>query len=334
METVSYKCPNCGGELVFDPKTQKYKCDYCVSVFESVEQTHTAAMGEAKQYHCPSCGAEIITDTTTAASHCYYCHNPVMISGRLTGEYLPDKIIPFAIDEKEAKQKFLDFVQTKRFIPKAFFDKKQMDQFSGVYFPYWIYGCTMEGKLSAKGTKTRVWRTADVEYTEHKFYQIDRNGFVHLDDITKYALNKANRTLTEGVLPYNYKDMKEFQMSYLSGFMAEKRDIEKSALSLEVDREVQGYGKNLLRDTVQGYSGVSVNSCNLIKEQEQWSYVLLPIWTLTYRGENNKLYYYSMNGQTGQVHGELPVDYIKIWLTGILVGLLTGLICLLGGYLI
>ena len=33
MSVVSYKCPNCGGELTFDPQTQKYKCEYCFSYF-------------------------------------------------------------------------------------------------------------------------------------------------------------------------------------------------------------------------------------------------------------------------------------------------------------
>ena len=37
MSAVSYKCPNCGGELTFDPQTQKYKCEYCFSYFTEEE---------------------------------------------------------------------------------------------------------------------------------------------------------------------------------------------------------------------------------------------------------------------------------------------------------
>ncbi len=33
MQIQSYKCPNCGGGLVFDPNTQKFKCEYCLSAF-------------------------------------------------------------------------------------------------------------------------------------------------------------------------------------------------------------------------------------------------------------------------------------------------------------
>ena len=28
MAVISFKCPNCDGELIFDPETQKYKCEY------------------------------------------------------------------------------------------------------------------------------------------------------------------------------------------------------------------------------------------------------------------------------------------------------------------
>ena len=37
MAIISFKCPNCGGELIFDPATQKYKCEYCNSLFTQEE---------------------------------------------------------------------------------------------------------------------------------------------------------------------------------------------------------------------------------------------------------------------------------------------------------
>ena len=98
MEVVSFKCPNCGGELVFDPNTQNYSCPYCNSEF-SQEQIDTMQKGkqpsqeseaadsakgqeqeEAAVYVCPNCGAEIVTDLTTAATECYYCQSPVVLS--------------------------------------------------------------------------------------------------------------------------------------------------------------------------------------------------------------------------------------------------------------
>ncbi len=361
MAVISYKCPNCDGELVFEPTTQNYKCAYCLSSFSqeeleamkpdmAKEQTfrqkeaewsgeterpeQRAEESEAVVYTCPSCGAQIVTDSTTAATFCYYCHNPVVLSGRLSGDFLPDKIIPFAIDQKQAEQRFLEFVHSKKFVPRAFFQKKQIEKLSGVYFPYWIYECTMEGSMNAQGTNIRVWRSGDVEYTETKYYQVEREGALTLSNLTQNALGKANRKLAEGVLPYDLSQVKDFHMGFLSGFQAEKRDVEAESLKQQTEQEVKGYGKQLLRDTISGYSGVTVNSHQEKILTEVWSYVLLPVWTLTYRGKNGKLYYYSLNGQTGKTYGELPIDYGRVAILGGIVAIIVLAIFLIGGYLI
>ena len=54
-------------------------------------------------------------------------------------------------------------------------------------------------------------------------------------------------------------------------------------------------------------------------KNEDWQYVLLPVWVLTYRAGNGKMYYYALNGQTGNVCGILPVDYAKLalWCLGL-----------------
>lgn len=45
MKIQSYKCPNCGGGLIFDPNTQKFKCEYCLSAFteETLKEMKEAA---------------------------------------------------------------------------------------------------------------------------------------------------------------------------------------------------------------------------------------------------------------------------------------------------
>ncbi len=62
--------------------------------------------------------------------------------------------------------------------------------------------------------------------------------------------------------------------------------------------------------------------------------MLLPIWTITYRANNGKMYYYSMNGQTGKVCGELPVDYKKLTLVSGIISAAVLVLGLLGGLLI
>ncbi|MBO5372554.1 MAG: TFIIB-type zinc ribbon-containing protein [Lachnospiraceae bacterium] len=365
MSVISYKCPNCDGELIFDPKTQKYKCEYCFSLFDQAqldamkpdtqeEQTDStkdsyeaeSAKEDAFEqfdeqngedgmiYTCPSCGAQIVTDATTAATFCYYCHNPVVLGGRLSGENMPDKIIPFAIDKKEAEKKFLDYVNSKKFIPRAFFNKKQIELFSGVYFPYWIYNTSIKGRMTAEAKKVRVYRHGDTEFTETSFYEVEREGNIQLQDMTENALKKANHVLADGVMPYRMEDAKAFNFGFLSGFLAEKKDIEKDEVSAALQAEAKDYADKMLRESIDGYSSVHSRNSSFSANKEEYAYTLLPVWTITYPGKNGKTYYYSMNGQTGKICGELPVDYKKVALTALISGVAALLIGLLGGYFI
>ena len=359
MGAVSYKCPNCGGDLQFDPAGQQYKCEYCGSVFtqqeldamqppEGSEQqgfaeesaqteddgfSEPSGMGQAVIYSCPSCGAEIVTDETTAATFCYYCHNPVVLSGRLSGEYLPDHIIPFQIDRNQAIESIRKHIQKKMFVPKAFFDEQQIEKVSGIYYPYWVYDCDGDASIQGEATRSRVFRSGDYEVTETDVFTVEREGSIHLENLTRNALKKSDRALVENVQPYSLQQMKPFSMGYLSGFFAEKRDMEKDQFYQDIKKTVEGYSENLLRDTVSGYGTFTVMHKDFQPRSQHWQYVLLPVWVLTYiKGE--KIYYFALNGQNGNVSGKLPVDGKKLAFAAILIFLVVTALGLIGGFFI
>lgn len=98
-----------------------------------------------------------------------------------------------------------------------------------------------------------------------------------------------------------------------------------------MQQEARESAEKLMREQINGYSSVSVKNADFRALKEKWSYTLLPVWTITYKSKNGKIYYFSMNGQTGKVYGELPIDYKKISLVSGIVSLVTLVILLLGG---
>ena len=422
MATVTYKCPNCGGGLVFDPATQKFTCEFCLSSFtqaqldtfdpasaqdrpdpeaqQTVQQepgasaasgasatngpsaaasaqghgqqgasaasgasaahgasASASAQGHGQQgtsaahgtsaaqgsgssasgpsgkagsavlYTCPSCGAQIVTDETTAATFCYYCHNPVVLEGRLAGNYLPDRIIPFQYDKKQATERFLSYVKSKRFVPKAFFNEEQIEKLSGVYYPYWVYDCQVEGAELARGEKIRSWTAGDMHYTETSVYRLEREGTVHVQNITRNALKDSDRRLIDAVRPYKIEAAQPFKMPYLQGFVAQSRDVETSEVAQELQTQAQGLARQAVRSTIAGYTAVQSEQEIYRPVKERWQYLLLPVWVLTYGSLNGKQYYYAMNGQTGEIHGELPVDHGKLAMWS---GIFGGILMVLG----
>ncbi|MCI8501705.1 MAG: TFIIB-type zinc ribbon-containing protein [Oscillospiraceae bacterium] len=346
---LTYKCPSCGGELVFDPGSQRFSCGYCGSSFTEIElrertggenRTDHAdapqkAPGEeeAAVFICPSCGAEIVTEKTTAATYCFYCHNPVVLSGRLEGNFRPEKVIPFRITRDEAVEKFLAWIKKKRFVPKAFFSDAQLEKITGVYYPYWMMDCTAETAAEATAQKVKIWRTGNTEHTQTSFYRIVREGKIRYKDLLKNALTKANRELAEGIQPFDTRVVEDFSMAYLSGFQAEKRDIDEEAALEEARREIDGYTRDLLRGTMTGYTSVQFQNLQTYLKEKEARYLLLPVWALTYQ-KKGKTYYYVMNGQNGNVCGRLPVSWKRL---SVLFGSVTAVLFLLlalGGYLL
>ncbi|MDR0922088.1 MAG: TFIIB-type zinc ribbon-containing protein [Lactobacillales bacterium] len=359
-DALTHRCPNCGGPLLFDPKDQKFHCEYCKSIFteqevtdfeakqneahvnveptvEETEKVETPAMEQETEiglFICPSCGAQIVTDTTTAATYCYYCHNPVVLSERLSGKFLPEKVLPFAIEKEEAIQKFLKWTKKKKFIPKDFFSQKQIENLTGTYFPYWLVDSELQGDLEANATNIRVWRVGETEYTETKQYHVKRGGKLSFKDLLKNALSKnVQQKMVIGVQPFDLTKAVDFKSQYLSGFQAEKRDIEFQAIEKDVNNELKNYSQELLRNTVNGYATVTNVRSNVQEVQTTKNYVLLPLWILTYRQAGSKtVYYYAMNGQSGKVSGVLPISMKKLVLTGISIFAVLLILFLIGGY--
>lgn len=367
--TFTHKCPNCSGPLHFDPKDQKFHCEYCLSIFseeqltafakaqkearlqeepqpttattteESTQESTTeqAASGEMEMFLCSSCGAEIVTDATTAATYCYFCHNPVVLSGRISGKFLPDKVLPFAIEKEEAVKQFLAWTKKKWFIPKDFFNKAQIEKLTGVYFPYWSVDSEVSGEMDAEGVTLRVWRTGDTEYTETKQYAVRRKGKLSFKELIKNALSKnVQQKMVEGVQPFAMDKAVSFKSQYLAGFQAEKRDIEFEALKNEVQQELKNYSQSLLEDSATGYTSLSKVRANITIDGQKPNYVLLPIWLVTYnnRSGDDKVYYYAMNGQSGKVNGELPISYKRLGMIGGIIFAVLLVLFLIGGYMI
>lgn len=351
MASVTYKCPNCGGGLTFSPEHQAWECEYCLSLFTEEqlgkfadEQKTTEIPPEAVDedsdeggtviYQCPSCGAEIIAEASTAATYCYYCHNPVVMAGKLTEEFKPDAILPFAIEKEQARQQFLNWAGKKKYVPQGFFTKRGIDELSGVYYPYWLGDFEYEARMEGKGEKVKITRTGKIETTVVEHYAVERQGSFAYNNVARSAFTKIQSKLADGVHPYNMEALKDYNPAYMTGFMAEKRDVESDSLTESVEQELNGYAKQSLEETAPGYNSLRTDTQGRITST-RWRQVMLPIWMLTYRLKgSDEVYYYSVNGQTGTICGKLPLDKKRLALHAGLAALAGGILMVLGGLFI
>lgn len=347
-KVVSYKCPNCGGGLKYSPD-EGFKCEYCLSKFTQeqldaasppeeaaaaqsgaaqTDSSQTSAQtqpGDAVIYSCPSCGAQVITDATTAATSCHYCHNPIVLSGRLSGEYKPDTVIPFVLTKEQAAEQFRKHCDGKTFLPKDFYSEEQIQHLYGVYYPYWVVSSDVSGRYTARGEVEKVTRVGDDRHIDITVYNVERAGDASLRDITGSALKSDDAELLKYILPFELAKGVDFSMTYLSGFRAEMRNLEQKDVQSQVEQTKRELTQQLLKQGLKGYSSLTSEKTVVSTKSEQWKYALLPVWIVTYK-YRDKMYMYGINGQTGKSFGELPVDTNKLAGASIAVGILCALI--------
>lgn len=346
---LEYKCPCCNAGLTFGEEAQKMTCEYCDNTFELdavkayndtvIQESadafnwddgqHNASWSAEEQesvfvFTCPSCGGEILTDENTAATFCPYCDNPTVMPGRLSGGLKPDAVIPFKVTKDDAKTAFQKLCKGKPLLPKMFTQEHRIERITGVYVPFWLYDCdsALDGRYNA--TRVHHWSDSRYNYTRTEHFLLTRNASASFTNIPMDGSSKMDNTIMESIEPFDYTQMVDFDTAYLSGFLADKYDVESHTGQERIQQRVGKTMDDYLQNTFLGYATVVPASRNLRVSHSKAKYVLLPVWMLTTR-YRDKLYTFAMNGQTGKMTGNFPVcpKRSALWFSGILLGVTT-----------
>ena len=315
-ELKDFKCPNCGGRLEFDAKTQKLKCPYCDGTFdpeifdEGSNYTVSSEQWEDDNivvYTCESCGGTIMADRDTAASSCPYCGNPVVMVSNVSGIYKPKKVIPFLLDKKQAKERYRNHLKGKTLLPAAFRSEAVIDEIKGIYVPFWLFGGKANARMWFDATRVRHWNEGDFMCTETSYYKLFRSGAVRFADVPVDASSKIDDALTESIEPFDLDEAKPFTDNYLAGYFADKYNISAEESRDKANSRIANSTASLFSSTTGMYDTCIPSSTTISISQGSQDYVMYPVWLLNvkYKG---KMYTFAMNGQTGKFVGDLPVD--------------------------
>ena len=324
-----YKCPGCGGAVTFDVLSQKMKCSFCETEYEVDEleamgaEADTPSSGEEQQdyggqwepgetdgmrsYVCHSCGGEIVGDENTSATICPFCGNPVVMAGNVTGLLKPDLVIPFQLDKKAAKAAYEKHLEGKKLLPRVFKSENHIDKITGIYVPFWLYSADAQGDMHYQATRTRTWSDSKNIYTETSYYAVRRSGTLHFDAVPVDGSVKMDDTLMESIEPFDSSKAVEFRTAYLAGYLADKFDVDAEAGAPRAGQRMRQSTEKYFDNTVTGYATVVKESGTVRLANSSVKYALYPVWLLNTTWNGTK-YTFAMNGQTGKMVGDLPVD--------------------------
>jgi hypothetical protein len=160
---------------------------------------------------------------------------------------------------------------------------------------------------------------------------VRRAGNVAFARIPVDGSTKMPDDLMDSIEPYNYDDLTEFSTAYLPGFLADKYDVSAEAAMDRADTRAKNTALEAIASSAsRGYQTCVPVHTNVRLERGQVKYALMPVWLLSTRW-NGKNYLFAMNGQTGRMVGDMPVSWVKFWIT--FAGLSAGLTLLLSMFI-
>ena len=306
-------CPNCGGHVLFDIASQQCKCEHCNSFFDPAsyqqEGAESRTQYQATVYTCSKCGAELISMEQEAVAFCSYCGAQGVLEGRLSKENRPAWIVPFHVSREDCKKAYADRIRKAWYAPKEFRDPAYIERFRGIYVPYWLYSVDFVPQITLPATKT---------YTKGSYsYHESHNVTVGLDGIYRGVPYDASSffddTIAENIAPYHQSSIVPFQSGYLPGFYADTADVVSETYLNDAATRATN---NVMREIVDMYKGKkmtikepsSAEAKSLLQTHcTKAESTLFPVWFLTWR-KKDRVAYVVMNGETGKMAADLPVD--------------------------
>jgi hypothetical protein len=202
----------------------------------------------------------------------------------------------------------------------------QIEKIKGVYVPFWLHSFSDDSQAEFKcETEEDVRRNNDKVIIHHK-YLINMEATTLFDKLPTDALTKMDNKVMDTLEPFNYNYLEDFHPGYMAGFYAEEYNEDVVQTFPRARKRAQETIKVLMTNSVNNrYDKVNMTQFKDSVYDHSAKYAMLPVWLLTV-SYLKKQYIFAINGVTGKVVGQVPLDIKKVLLCGL--GVLLGTLAL------
>lgn len=288
---------------------------------------------------CESCGAKLVVEATQRTARCPYCDSPSVIDRPVTPDR-PDPVfaIGFSIDGNRARHNLRRYLNGHHWAPSAL-RRATLERLEGIYLPAYLYSAVADSRYRAligedytemeyDARKKSMRRVTKTEYRElagrHRCY---------VEDHVVTASEGIPNLELEGIEPFDLGGLRRYTPAVISGWISEEPSLSRTA-SLDLAREEsRATVLGRLRAFMPGDSHRELETATDLTD-ESMDLVLLPVWVCAVRWRPDRPpIRLLVNGQTGEVAGNVPISWAKIAaVVGAVLGVL-GLGALVGALL-
>lgn len=316
----TFDCPRCGGRLRFDPALVDLRCEHCGYV-EGVAEEPAAAeavldytlptrqsqrWAEAeRRFTCGQCGAGTVLPVGATSPTCPFCGAAALVAAPEEAGLLPPQgVIPMGLEAEAVAARVRAWLGRGRLAPDDLVALAHRRAVQPVYVPFWRFHSAL----------TTRWRALVREGEGRQAQSVWRDG----EETFFYPrwLQAGARALPADLLrqiePFDLEGLVAYKPEYLAGWPAGTYDVSLAQAALDARA-------GMLADATRRL-GPKLLPGRLVSEWQvrgsdftgqTYQLVLLPVWVghYQYRGRRYRVL---VNGQTGQVAGDRPLDRVKV----------------------
>lgn len=279
----------------------------------------TAEIETTRVSICPNCAAQVELAGAEHAANCPFCATPFVAD---TGEHRhikPRAILPFALDERAAKQAMSEWLGRLWFAPGGLQDyARKGRKMEGIYVPFWTFDA--DTRSSYRGERGQVYYetrsvTRNGKRVQERVQRVrwyPASGRVNrfFDDVLVLASKSLPKRFTDALEPWDLAELVPYSPEYIAGFRAEGYSIDIEDGFVEARTQMDRVIARDVRFDIGG-DRQRVHHIDTKVSDVTFKHILLPVWLAAYK-YRGKSYRFVVNARTGRVQGERPYSTWKI----------------------
>ncbi len=305
---------------------------------QQVPTTQPAPGAAPHLFACGQCGAELKVEAHLRTTICPYCDAPSVVERPAT-EARPDPVfvVGFVVQQNNAAELVRSWLSSRSLFAKSGIKNARLEKTRSIYLPAYLYGATAQSTYQAdigeNYTVTETYtdsqgKTRTRTRTETEWRQLRGNYSCYVSDRIVTASKGLPNDELEAVEPFDLRAIRRYSPAMISGWVTEEPSIPQDDCFHMAHEEAHDYVSQSLAAFMPGDKHKNMHHQTQLAN-EHIELVLLPLWVFSARYHADKPpVRLVVNGQTGQIGGEVPYSWIKIGIAILLA------MCVIGGIIL
>jgi hypothetical protein len=201
-----------------------------------------------------------------------------------------------------------------------------------MYLPFWTFDSITRADWRAQVGHIKTERYYDLSSRQWKsrtktvWRWESGRAQLSFDDLLVEGTGRISKLLMDQIKRFDLGQLVKYEAKFLAGIQALAYDTPLESAWEQARQKMRDDTRGACRNQAST-PRIRNFSMNLNFDEESWRYILLPVYMASYQYGNDN-FQVVINGQSGEIAGQRPVDWGKVWVViaailapGVLVGL-------------